>query len=117
MSGGAGGWRRSNRGSALPNSPTSIATRRSARLTASIAHELNQPLGAILTNAETAELILRRGSPDLVEISEIIADIRRDDQRASEVIRRLRSMLRKAPFEPQGYRAERDRARGDGVCR
>ncbi|WP_349630197.1 ATP-binding protein [Bradyrhizobium sp. UNPA324] len=68
-------------------------------LTASIAHELNQPLGSILTNAETAELMLRRGSPDLVEISEILSDIRRDDQRASEVIRRLRSMLRKAPFE------------------
>ena len=68
-------------------------------LTASIAHELNQPLGSILTNAETAELMLRRGSPDLVEIGEILADIRRDDQRASEVIRRLRSMLRKAPFE------------------
>ncbi len=68
-------------------------------LTASIAHELNQPLGSILTNTETAELMLRRGSPDLHEISEILADIRRDDQRASEVIRRLRSMLRKAPYE------------------
>ncbi|WP_333938100.1 MULTISPECIES: HAMP domain-containing sensor histidine kinase [Bradyrhizobium] len=68
-------------------------------LTASIAHELNQPLGSILTNAETAELMLKGSSPDLQEIREILADIRRDDQRASEVIRRLRSVLKKAPFE------------------
>jgi signal transduction histidine kinase len=68
-------------------------------LTASIAHELNQPLGAILTNTETAELMLKGPSPDLDEIGEILADIRRDDQRASEVIRRLRSVLKKTPLE------------------
>jgi signal transduction histidine kinase len=68
-------------------------------LTTSIAHELNQPLGSILTNTETAELMLAGASPDLAEIREILADIRRDDQRASEVIRRLRSMLKKTPFE------------------
>jgi signal transduction histidine kinase len=68
-------------------------------LTASITHELNQPLGSILTNAETAELMLTSSSPDLGQLREIIADIRRDDQRASEVIRRLRSVLRKTPFE------------------
>jgi signal transduction histidine kinase len=68
-------------------------------LTTSIAHELNQPLGSILTNAETAELMLKASSPNLDELREILADIRRDDQRASEVIRRLRSVLKKAPFE------------------
>lgn len=68
-------------------------------LTASIAHELNQPLGSILTNTETAELMLKGSAPDLEEIREILADIRRDDQRAGEVIRRLRSVLKKAPFE------------------
>ncbi|WP_454624880.1 sensor histidine kinase [Bradyrhizobium cenepequi] len=68
-------------------------------LTTSIAHELNQPLGSILTNTETAELMLKSASPDLDEIREILADIRRDDQRASDVIRRLRSMLRRAPCE------------------
>lgn len=68
-------------------------------LTTSIAHELNQPLGSILTNAETAELMLKAAQPDLVEIQQILADIRRDDQRASEVIRRLRSVLKKTPFE------------------
>jgi signal transduction histidine kinase len=69
------------------------------QLTASIAHELSQPLGAILTNAETAELMLKESSPNLDEVREILGDIRRDDQRASEVIRRLRSVLKKTPFE------------------
>jgi len=68
-------------------------------LTASIAHELNQPLGSILTNAETAELMLKSSVPDLDELREIVADIRHDDKRASEVLQRLRSMLKKAPSE------------------
>jgi signal transduction histidine kinase len=68
-------------------------------LTTSIAHELNQPLGSILTNTETAELMLKGSSPDLDEVKEILADIRRDDQRAGEIIRRLRGMLKKVPFE------------------
>ncbi|TYL86521.1 GHKL domain-containing protein [Bradyrhizobium rifense] len=68
-------------------------------LTTSIAHELNQPLGAILTNTETAELMLNASSPDIDEVRQILADIRRDDHRASEVIRRLRSVLKKRPFE------------------
>lgn len=68
-------------------------------LSSSIAHELNQPLGSILTNAETAEIILHSPSPDLKEIEEILADIKRDDLRASEVINRLRSFLKRVPFE------------------
>lgn len=68
-------------------------------LSSSIAHELNQPLGAILANAETAELMLDSPSPDLVELREILADIRRDDQRASDVIHRMRSFLKRTPFE------------------
>jgi C4-dicarboxylate-specific signal transduction histidine kinase len=68
-------------------------------LTASIAHEINQPLGAILTNAETAQTILKSPSPDIGELNEIVVDILRDDRRASEVIRRMRSLLTKAPFE------------------
>lgn len=68
-------------------------------LATSIAHELNQPLGSILTNTETAELMLKRASPNLDEVREILADIRSDNQRASEVIRRLRSVLKKTPFE------------------
>jgi C4-dicarboxylate-specific signal transduction histidine kinase len=70
-----------------------------SELSSSIAHELNQPLGSILTNAETAELILKSENPDLGEIKEILADIKRDDQRAGEVIRRLRGFLKRTPFE------------------
>jgi signal transduction histidine kinase len=70
-------------------------------LTATIAHEINQPLGSIHTNAETLELMLKSSPLDLDEIKEIVADIRRDDARAGEVIHRLRSLLRKAPFEPK----------------
>ena len=68
-------------------------------LTASIAHEINQPLGSILTNTETAQEILKAPNPDIGEVNEILADILRDDQRATEVIRRMRSLLKKAPFE------------------
>ena len=68
-------------------------------LTASIAHEINQPLGAILTNAETADTILKSSSPDVAELKDIVKDILHDDRRATEVIRRMRSLLKKAPFE------------------
>ena len=68
-------------------------------LTASIAHEINQPLGSILTNAETADAILQSSKPDIAELKEIVKDILRDDRRANEVIRRMRSLLKKAPFE------------------
>jgi signal transduction histidine kinase len=74
-------------------------------LTASIAHEINQPLGAILTNAETAAAILKSQRPDIaalpdvVELKDIVNDILQDDRRAGEVIRRMRSLLKKAPFE------------------
>jgi signal transduction histidine kinase len=68
-------------------------------LTSSLAHELNQPLGAILTNTETAEIILHSGNPDLGELKEILADIRQDDLRASQVIAHMRNLLKKTPFE------------------
>jgi signal transduction histidine kinase len=68
-------------------------------MAASIAHELNQPLGAILSNAEALRMILDSPSPNLDEVKTIVADIGRDDQRASEIIRRLRSLLKKAAFE------------------
>lgn len=68
-------------------------------LTASIAHEINQPLGSILTNAETAGAILEAPNPDITELKDIVKDILKDDRRASEVIRRMRSLLKKAPFE------------------
>jgi signal transduction histidine kinase len=64
-------------------------------LTASIAHEINQPLGAILSNADAAEMLLEKPDPPLVEIRQILTDIRQDDLRASEVILRMRTLLRK----------------------
>ena len=62
-------------------------------LTASIAHEVNQPLGAILSNADAATMLMEMPDPPLDEIREILSDIRRDDMRASEVIRQIRSMV------------------------
>jgi C4-dicarboxylate-specific signal transduction histidine kinase len=53
-------------------------------LAAALAHELNQPLGAIAVNAETAELMVKSPDPDLNELADILADIRRDDARAGE---------------------------------
>ena len=79
-------------------------------LTASIAHEINQPLGSILTNAETADAILKSPKPDIAELGEIVKDILRDDRRANEVIRRMRSLLKKAPFELKQSRPQRGRA-------
>jgi signal transduction histidine kinase len=68
-------------------------------LTASIAHEINQPLGAILSNADAAELQLRLGTATTEGLLEILDDIRRDDLRATEVIRRLRGLLEKHEVE------------------
>jgi len=63
-------------------------------LTASIAHELNQPLTAILTNAQAAERLIDSGV-DTKEVREIVSDIVADDKRAGEVIRRLRAFVKK----------------------
>ena len=63
-------------------------------LSGALAHELNQPMTAILSNAQTAERLLRHERPDLVELREIIKDIVADDVRAGEVIRRLRALLK-----------------------
>jgi len=64
------------------------------QISSALAHEINQPLGAILRNAEAAALFMEHESPDLHEISAILEDIRKDDQRASAVIDRIRALLR-----------------------
>jgi PAS domain S-box-containing protein len=69
-------------------------------LAASVTHEQGQPLGAILRNAEAAELFLQAPSPDLDEVRAILADIRKDDQRAGAVIDRMRSMLKRRQLAP-----------------
>ena len=69
------------------------------QLASSLAHEINQPLGAILRNAEAAELFMQDKSPDLDEIRAILADIRKDDQRAGGVIDRMRGLLKRQDLD------------------
>lgn len=64
-------------------------------MAAAIAHELNQPLTAILSNAEAAQRLLGRSPVDLAEIREILSDIAADDRRAGAVIQGLRGFLKK----------------------
>lgn len=71
------------------------------QLASSLAHEINQPLGAILRNAEAAELFLEKKKPDLEEIRTILAEIRADDQRAGSVIDRMRALLKRHVLETQ----------------
>jgi signal transduction histidine kinase len=68
-------------------------------LAASISHEINQPLGAILANAETAELLLDSKTENSEELRQILTDIRRDDVRASEVMRRVRALAGRRGIE------------------
>jgi C4-dicarboxylate-specific signal transduction histidine kinase len=71
------------------------------QLASSLAHELSQPLGAILRNSEAAELLLGEPQPDLEELKAIVADIHRDDRRAGEVIHGLRALLKRRQMEAQ----------------
>ena len=64
-------------------------------LSGSLAHELNQPLTAILSNAQAAQRFLAQSPPRVDKLAEILADIVKSDHRAGAVIQRLRSMLRK----------------------
>jgi signal transduction histidine kinase len=64
-------------------------------LTASLAHELNQPLGAILNNARAARRLLASKTPDLTEVDSALEDIVRDDARAVEIVRDVRAMFRR----------------------
>jgi signal transduction histidine kinase len=68
-------------------------------LSASLAHELNQPLTAILSNAQAAQTLLACDVVDLEAMREILTDIVADDKRAAAVIHRLRSLLRKGDLE------------------
>ena len=69
-------------------------------LSAALAHELHQPLAAILTNAETAQVLLGEQF-DLDEFRSILTDIVTDTRRAGQVIARLRKLLKKGEFEPE----------------
>jgi len=66
-------------------------------LAASLAHELNQPLAAMLSNAQAARQFLARKPTDLDEVREILDDVVAENGRVSEIIRRMRGMARKEP--------------------
>jgi C4-dicarboxylate-specific signal transduction histidine kinase len=72
-------------------------------LSASIAHEINQPLGAILNNAEAGEILAASGRIDAAQIKEIFVAIREDDLRASAVIDRMRKLSRREPVESRAF--------------
>lgn len=65
----------------------------------SIAHEISQPLSAILINADAAENLLNQPQPPLEEIRRMLADIRRDDLRANDVVRHLHSLLKRRELQ------------------
>ena len=65
------------------------------QLSGALAHELNQPLTSISSNAEAARRLLKRQPPDLDELDAILGDIASEDQRAAQVIRRLRALLKR----------------------
>ena len=71
-------------------------------LSASIAHELNQPLTGILSNAQAGEMLLKQGDRNPTEIEEILTDIVADAKRTSDVLRNLRNLFskQKTEFEP-----------------
>src|SRR5262249_41709133 len=73
-------------------------------LSGSLAHELNLPLGAILSNAQAAQRMLANGDADLPEVREILKDIVSEDKRAAEVIRRLRLWLKKREVQQDSLR-------------
>lgn len=72
------------------------------QLASALAHELSQPLAAILRNTEAAEMMLRGAAPDLEELRAIVKDINGDDRRAAEVIARMKKLLKRRhlDFEP-----------------
>jgi len=74
-------------------------------LTANLAHEINQPMGAILSNAEAAQIMLEQGTLTPEKLREILNDIRADDLRASEVIRTLRGLFARSQWRPTAIEA------------
>src|SRR4029077_7791230 len=64
-------------------------------LTASLAHDIKQPIGAAVTNAEACARLLDRDKPDLLEAREAVLEMARDARRAAEIIDRVRSLYRK----------------------
>jgi signal transduction histidine kinase len=70
-------------------------------MSVSLAHEMNQPLGIILSNAQAAQKLLAKESPDLHEVRHILGDIVSEDLRASESIKRMRALLQRGEVSRQ----------------
>jgi C4-dicarboxylate-specific signal transduction histidine kinase len=70
-------------------------------LSGSLAHELNQPLGIILSNAQAAQELLAQSPPDIAEVQAILSDIVAADRRAGDVIDRLRTLLKRGQLSLQ----------------
>lgn len=74
-------------------------------LSSALAHELLQPLSAILSNAQAAQLLIARGDCELKQIEDILNDIVQDDRRAGEVISRMRTLVKRGVFNPEELQA------------
>ncbi len=70
-------------------------------LAGALAHEVNQPLAAILANARAGQRILTRKQPDLVELRNILEDITHDNHRAADVIQRLHALTKRSAMQPR----------------
>jgi len=74
-------------------------------LTASLAHELNQPLAAILSNTEAMQFLLRAEKPDLDEIGVALQEIADNDTRATEIIKRFRALFKRGELRKSTFSA------------
>jgi PAS domain S-box-containing protein len=76
-------------------------------LASAIAHEINQPLAAILSNAQAAIRFLTNDQPDIKEVRETLIDIIKDDKRAGEIIRQIRGLVKKDELSNKPYKLNR----------
>ena len=83
-------------------------------LSASLAHELKQPLAAILSNAQAAQRFLADDPADVNEVRAILKDIAESDRRATEIIRRMMAMMKKgeAQMQPHDINADIEQVLG-----
>ncbi len=74
-------------------------------LSSALAHELKQPLTAILSNVQAVQFLLAREDLDLPQVREILSDIVADDKRAAEIINRLHGLIKRREFQPEPLEA------------
>lgn len=75
-------------------------------LAVSIAHEINQPLGAVLVNASAGLNFINHEPPDIAEVRQILHEVKADARRAADVIRSLQALARKSDPEPVRFRLD-----------